>query len=117
MNITQLNNIATTEYGDIVDSSVIRDENELRIILTDGSFIDIWFSLSKKGRYSYHWERKKIDGTIYRHDNVPHLRWKDIATYPKHFHESEESNVRESYISSNPEIAIREVLDFVRLKI
>lgn len=114
MNIEILQNIAENNYPDIVDIAIIRDENELRIILHDSSYIDIWFSLTRSNKYSYHWERKQIDGTIYRHDNTPHLKWKDISTYPKHYHEKTEDNVKESYINDNPEFALREILNFAR---
>ena len=114
MLIEQLQNIVENEYLDIVETAIIRDENELRILLYDSSFIDVWFSLTRKNKYSYHWERKNIDGSIYRHDNAPHSKWKNITTFPKHYHEMTEDNVKESYISDNPKIAIKEFLDFVR---
>jgi len=64
IDIKELKEIAEIEFSDIVEDVVLPDINELRIILIDGSFIDIWFSLKLKGRYSYHWERKFIDGSI-----------------------------------------------------
>jgi len=89
VNVQSLKDIAEIEFSDIVED-VIVDLNELRIMLVDGSYIDAWFSLTLKGKYSYHWERKFIDDSIYRHDNAPHLRWKDIPTFPKHFHNGSE---------------------------
>ncbi|MDL1959513.1 MAG: DUF6516 family protein [Deltaproteobacteria bacterium] len=71
----RLREIAEVEFADIVAEAFVPDANELRIILTDGSFVDVWFSLKLTGRYSYHWERRAVDGTIYRHDNAPHKRW------------------------------------------
>jgi len=41
----KLKEIAEIEFGDIVEDVLITDINELRIVLIDGSFIDIWFSL------------------------------------------------------------------------
>jgi len=55
--------------------------NELRVMLTDSSFMDIWFSLKLQDRYSFHWERRAIDGTIYRHDNAPHRRWQAVSSH------------------------------------
>ena len=101
----KLKEIAEIEFNDIVEDVILTDINELRIILIDGSFIDVWFSLKLKGRYSYHWERKFIDGSIYRHDNAPHKMWKTIKTFPKHFHDGDEDKVKESYISEKPEEA------------
>jgi len=55
VDIEQLRDIAEIEFSDIVREAISPDLNELRIILRDGSFIDIWFSLKLPGRYSYHW--------------------------------------------------------------
>jgi hypothetical protein len=112
VNVQTLKDIAEIEFSDIVED-VIVDLNELRIMLVDASFIDVWFSLKLKGRYSYHWERRFIDGSIYRHDNAPHLRWKDISTFPKHFHNGSEDIVILSHISDNPDLALKEFLGFV----
>ena len=114
MNINKLHTIVLEEYSNIVESVLIKDSNELRIIVIDSSYIDVWFSPLNTGKYSYHWERKAIDGTIYRHDNTPHLKWKFLRTFPKHFHKKTENNVKESYLNDLPENAIREVMNFVR---
>ena len=114
VNTQRLHEIAELEFADIVVEALIPDVNELRVILTDGSFVDIWFSLKLAGRYSYHWERRAVDGAIYRHDNAPHKRWQSLATFPKHFHNASETNVVESYLSEVPEEALREFLTFVR---
>jgi len=114
VNISRLREIAEVEFGEIVVDTDSPGLNELRIILVDGSFIDVWFSLKLKGRYSYHWERKAIDGAIYRHDNAPHKRWQGVKTFPKHFHEGSEERVRESYLSDVPEERLREFLIFAR---
>jgi hypothetical protein len=40
------------------------------------------------------WERRHIDGTIYRHDNMPHAQWQGVSSFPKHFHVGDqETNV------------------------
>ena len=117
VNIQRLREIAELEFADIVVEALIPDVNELRVILTDGSFVDIWVSLKLAGRYSYHWERQAIDGTIYRHDNAPHKRWQSVTTFPKHFHDCSEAAVEESYISDEPPTALREFLTFVRAKL
>jgi hypothetical protein len=41
---------------------------KLRLTIIDGSLIDIF--LSSSDRYSCHWERRHLDGTLYRHDNA-----------------------------------------------
>ena len=117
IDVGRLREIAEVEFADIVTEAFITDINEMRIVLSDGSFVDVWFSLKLSGRYSYHWERRAIDGKIYRHDNAPHKRWQSVATFPKHFHDGSETNVSESYISPVPEEAMREFLTFVRHRV
>jgi len=114
INTKKLKEIAEIEFSDIVEDVYITDVNELRIFLVDGSFIDIWYSLKLKNRYSYHWERKHINGSIYRHDNAPHQRWNYVSTFPKHFHNKKEEIVEESYINEDPTEALREFLTFVK---
>ncbi len=80
------------------------------------SFVDVWFSLKLSRRYSYHWERRAVDGTIYRHANAPHRRWRSVATFPQHFHNGSEFDVSENTISQDPQEALREFLTFVRGK-
>lgn len=109
----KLKEIAEIEFGAIVEDVLVTDINELRIVLIDGSYIDLWFSLKLRGRYSYHWERKFINGSIFRHDNAPHMRWKDIPTFPKHFHNGSEDIVISSRIADSPELALKEFLTFV----
>jgi hypothetical protein len=116
VNTGHLCQIAETEFSDIVVEAFSPDVNELRIFLIDGSFVDVWFSLKLEGRYSYHWEQRAVDGTIYRHDNAPHKRWETVKTFPRHFHDGSEDRVVESYISEEPEQALRSFLEFVREK-
>ena len=51
---------------------------KLRVHLTDESFIDVWISRRSPSRYTVHWERPHVDGTIYRWDDTPMKR---INTY------------------------------------
>ena len=117
VNLDELKEIAEIEFEDIVVDVLISDLNAMRIILRDGSYLDIWYSLKLPNRYSYHWERGHINGKIYRHDNAPHHKWKKVKTFPKHFHNGIENIVTESYISDNPPRALREVLLFIRQKL
>ena len=96
-----LKDIAEIEFSDIVEEAVVPFVNELRIILKDSSFVDVWFSLKLKGRYSYHWERREIDNKIFRHDNAPHKNWQIVTTFPKHFHNKMEEAVVSSTISGS----------------
>jgi len=105
--------IALREFPNVVVGTEIV-EGKLRIFIADDSFIDIWFSEKKKGVYAYHWERRMVDGTIYRHNNLPDREARSLETFPKHFHEGAEENIQESHISDDPEQAIRQFLTFVR---
>ena len=75
------------------------------------------FSLKLIDRYSYHWDRSNIDGSIFRHDNAPHSKWEYIKTFPNHFHNASEDNVEESNINENMYKGLREFLYFVREKL
>ena len=117
VNIEQLQEISEVEFADIVVEALVPGVNELRILLTDGSFVDVWFSLKLAGRYSFHWERRALDGKIYRHDNAPHQRWQFVQTFPHHFHDGSEDQVLESHLSQFPEEALRQFLAFARDKL
>ena len=112
----RLARIACEEYPDIVITAEFMEE-KLRLHLVDGSFIDVWFSEALPGRWAYHRERRHVDGTIYRHDNRPHENLKHLRTYPKHFHVESDEHVEESYLSDNPEEALRQFLSFARSKL
>jgi len=109
-----LKQFALTHFADIISEVALVDIAEMRIFLIDSSFLDVWFSPRNPSKYSYHWERQHIDGTIYRHDNAPHVRWQYVSTFPKHFHNGTESNVIESQISAVPTEALYAMLTFVR---
>lgn len=111
----KIRRIAGIEFSDIVEDTVFVQDT-LRVFFSDESYLDIWFSWKRKGRYSYHWERRHIDGRIYRHDNIPHGKWKHVATFPKHFHDGSESpeDVKASRISEGAEEALREILTWIR---
>ena len=112
---SNLLDIAIKDFGIIVESggtlySQSGEPWKLCLYLCDGSFIDIYYSI--KCKYAYHWDRRLTKDQIFRHDNAPHQRWKDIPTFPKHFHNGSEDIVIPSYLSDNPEIALREFLNF-----
>ena len=101
------------DSADISTDSII-SRGKLRAFLNDGSFIDVWFSLKITGRFSYHWERRHIDGSMYRHDNFPDINWQSVSTYPKHFHNGSQNAVQESYLNNDPSISLRQFMEFVR---
>ncbi|MDW7727849.1 MAG: DUF6516 family protein [Candidatus Methanoperedens sp.] len=111
--ILRLKRIVDIEYSDItIDSNIYH--GKLRVFLKDSSIADIWFSSKIPGRFSYHWERRHINGKMYRHDNFPDPCWKGVSTYPKHFHNGSQNNIEESRINDDPASGIREFMDFIK---
>jgi len=108
--------IAASEFSDIVRGTRVV-EGKLRVLISDGSYIDVWLSEKRPGTYAYHWERRSLDGTIYRHNNLPDQEARKLKTFPKHFHNEKEHRVEESHISDSPREALRTFLDFARKKI
>ncbi len=109
--------VVITEFSDIAVDAQLRYTpsgaiERLRIFLVDETYLDIWLSLS--GKYSYHWEQRHVRGCIHRHDNAPHKKWSKAKTFPKHFHDGNEENVKESTIPDEPTAATRYFLTFVR---
>jgi len=84
--LEKLRELAASLYPEIVvDAEIVY--GKLRIYLIDESFIDVWILRRLSNRYAIHWERRHIDGTIYRWDNTPHEAYRHISTFPHHFHE------------------------------
>ena len=109
--------VVTTEFSDIAVDVQLRYTpsgaiERLRIFLVDETFLDIWLSLS--GKYSYHWEQRHVRGCIHRHDNAPHQKWREVKSFPKHFHDGTEDNVKESLIPDEPTAATYYFLSFIR---
>jgi len=113
-----LANIALSEFNEVITQTQFIggtpiSPNKLRLTVTDKSFIDIWLTLD--GDYSYHWERRRQTGEVYRWDNAPHHP--NISTFPDHFHDGDEHTIVESTLKPLPEDALREVLEFVRQRL
>jgi hypothetical protein len=104
------------EHSDIfVQVTVLRQRSsggstKIRGSLKDGSFLDIY--LSKEGKYSYHWERRALDGKIFRWDNAPDHP--EVETFPRHFHSGTDDRVEASKLPDNPKEAIIEIVKFIR---
>lgn len=116
MSYAELAKIAETEFADIVLSSGI-ESGKLRLFIIDGSFVDVWASQRLERRFAYHWERRAIDGRIYRLDNRPHEELKGMRGFPRHFHDGSDSEVKESQFCEEPKEALRQFLKFVREKV
>ncbi len=105
------------KFSDILKSAELMQGTagrirKLRLHLIDNTFVDIWYSSDNS--YSYHWEQRNIRNAIYRHDNAPHKRWRNVSTFPKHCHDGTQLNVTESFLPDNYENAVEEFLRLVR---
>ena len=110
--LIKLQRVAEVEFAEIVEHTFALG-TKLRITLTDTSYIDVWASQKIVGRFGFHWERRHLDESIYRYDNFPDTNWRDVATFPFHFHSGSQDNVVAAPFSSDLETSFREFLDFV----
>jgi len=111
--LESLRRIAEVEFSDLV----IQAESmgpKLRLFLVDGSYIDIWAARKLEGRFGFHWERRHLDGRIYRYDNFPDSEWSSVSTFPFHFHDGEQGRVVAAPFATELDQALREFLSFVR---
>ncbi|WP_457635661.1 toxin-antitoxin system TumE family protein [Persephonella sp.] len=113
-NLKDLQKIAEVEFKDMVEHSFIKDY-KLRIILKDGSFIDIFLSRKLKDKFGFHWEC--TDGKIFRYDNFPDKKAKKLKSFPFHFHYEKQENIQEVPFRTEIENGFRDFLNFVREKI
>jgi hypothetical protein len=111
--LVNLQQIGKLEFGEIIVSTSI-SHNKLRFILIDKSFLEIFHSFQIPERWAFHWERRHIDSTIYRHDNIPHSAWKKVSSFPWHFHDHTENHVKKSNFQDNPAENLRSFLRFVK---
>jgi hypothetical protein len=113
VDLAELESIAREEFADLV-VDVYRIDAKLRMLLTDESYIDFWWSEVQESRFAHHWNRQNVDGTIHRHDNSPHRKWAHITTFPRHYHQGREESVTESFLPEKPQEAVRAFLAFCR---
>lgn len=84
--------IAEVEFAAIVAQTDILGA-KLRIFLGDTSYVDVWASRRLSGRFGFHWERRHLDGRLYRYDNFPDVNWSDVSSFPFHFHDGDQETV------------------------
>jgi len=111
--LDRLRRIAEVEFSSIVVQTNVLGA-KLRVLLTDTSYIDVWVSRKLNGRFGFHWERRHLDGRIYRYDNFPDTNWSSVATFPFHFHEGDQSTVIVAPFAPIAEQGFREFMAFVQ---
>ncbi len=114
LSVDDLRRIAEIEFVDLViDSQPIGEK--ARLFLFDGSYIDLWLSRKLDRRFGYHWERSHIDGRSYRYDNFPNTAWREVSTYPRHFHQGSQDQVVPAPFSEDLVTGFRQFMNFVRV--
>ena len=113
--LAQLRRIAEVEFAAIVVQTDMLGA-KLRVLLTDTSYIDVWVSRTLSGRFGFHWERRHLDGRIYRYDNFPDTNWSSVTTFPAHFHDGDQDTVVAAPFATTSGQGFREFMAFVRGK-
>jgi len=114
--LSELKRIAEIEFEDIVVFTEFIDY-KLRIQIKDKSFTDVYLSRRIQGRFSFHWERGHIDGAIFRYDNYPNTEWRNVSTFPYHFHNGFEDSAVKSPFDKDILKGFKEFMKFIREKI
>lgn len=114
LNSEVIQEIIENQFLDIVKDIFKPSEEKLRVVLKDGSFLDIRISQKVKNRFDFHWERRHLDGTIYRYDNFPNPRFKYLKSFPYHFHFQKENKVIESKFRKSPIVGFIDFMKFVK---
>ena len=107
--------IARRDFSDIIERTG-SDNESCRVYFFDTSFLEVWLGSNADPmiRYAFHWERRHVDGTLFRHDNAPHMRWGFVSSFPKHFHDGSEESVVESMLPESPLDAFVYFMTFIR---
>ena len=114
--LDKLRRLAEVEFVDIVKDTFLVTF-KLRIILLDGSFIDVNLSKKLHDKFGFHWERKDKKGTIYRYDNFPDKNWESVSTFPYHFHNGSQENVEASPFPLTVIEGFRSFMEFVKSRV
>jgi len=89
--------IARETAADLVIEILEPSPYKRRLVFRDKSFMDLYFSVSQKNVYAFHYERRHHDGTLYRVDNYPHHRTLRLQSYPHHWHEEREGRSKRAH--------------------
>ena len=113
-NLGDLKEIIEDEFLDIVKDILRPSEEKLRVVLKDKSFIDVRLSQKVKNRFDFHWERRYINGNVFRYDNFPDTRFKHLKSFPEHFHYQKEDKVIEAKFRKSSKYGFKDFMNFVR---
>jgi len=110
--LNRVRRIAEVEFGSIVTQTDVVGA-KLRVLLKDTSYVDVWCSRKLIKRFGFHWERRHLDGRIYRYDNFPDTKWSGVSTFPFHFHDGDQDTVVTAPFAPELEQGFREFMAFV----
>ena len=111
--IDDLRRVAEVEFADIIRDTFFISY-KLRILLIDNSFIDVNLSKKIPDRFGFHWECRDKAGTVFRYDNFPDKNWKNISTFPYHFHRGSQNKLEASPFPLIIIDGFRSFMEFVR---
>jgi hypothetical protein len=111
--LATLRRIAEVEFADIVVQTDTLG-SKVRVLLADTSYVDMWLSRKLAERFGFHWERRHLDGRVFRYDNFPDTDWSALSTFPMHFHDGDQGNVIAAPFAEDLEQGFREFMNFVR---
>ena len=106
--------IIEDQFLDIVEDILEPSGEKLRVVLKDGSFIDLRISQTVKNRFDFHWERRHIDKNIFHYDNFPDIHFKKLKSFPFHFHYKRENKIVESKFRKTLPGGFVDFMNFVR---
>lgn len=114
--ILELKKIADLEYHTIVKATYVINY-KLRIVLIDDSYIDVNVSAKVADKFGFHWETRNAKDEIYRYDNFPDINWKEVDSFPYHFHNGSQNNVISSPFPEEIIPAFNSFMNFVSIRI
>ena len=117
MTLEEVRSFAQDRFADIIEEIIEPSPEKVRFVLQDGSFVDIRISQRAKNRFDFHWERRHVDGTIYRYDNFPDMKFKRLKTFPHHLHRGKEEVVISAPFRRSLPYAFLDFMEFVRIKL
>jgi hypothetical protein len=101
--------IARNEFPSILKEDPVLLPDRLRLLLADGSFLDIRYPTRNK--YSFQWQGKDRLVRINTAEHHPHL-----STFPRHVHFDEKTVTADNLtkLENSPEENLRSVLSWIR---
>lgn len=114
--LEELVRVALDHAADLIIEVLEPSPYKRRLVFRDRSFLDLYLSISQSDIYAFHFERRHIDETLFRVDNYPHHSARQAQSFPHHFHNRRDAQVKESAFGISPEGVLVNFLAFIREK-